>query len=142
MENASFITTTVNEKREKLRRVLLSKKYKPSSACIESVLDSANFNLQYIIHVTSSISKFGNIITNEEISTADRTIKSRSRCIYGSFLSGRYENRNGVILAKSSMCDEKREAAAIKDVLEFLPCGEIRKTHHLVVYTPVSRKVI
>lgn len=142
MENARFISATDNEKREKLRRILLSKKHKPTKACIDSVLDSANYNLQYIIHVTSSIRKFGNIITNEEISTAERSLKSRSRCIYGHFLSGRYENRNGHILATSSQCSLSEEAAAIKDVLEFLPGGEIRKTHHLVVYTPVTKQII
>lgn len=114
MYNKEFHATSVEEKRCKLKKIILSRHPAISFSHMEQILSAVDYEKQYNIKVTRRIEKFKNIITNERIQTSEKDVCSSSVSIYGSFTPGFYENYYGEIKQVPSIFEHSLEAAAIK----------------------------
>jgi len=135
MYNQLFHITSLEEKQNKLKRVLRSKSPFISDMHLNKIIDFIDFDKQYTIKVTSNIEKFKNIVVSEYVETESLILSSFSTPIYGEFKPGLFENIYGSIKKLPSQSSPVLPKAVIKEIRE--QKGEKMITsYHLVVYCP------
>lgn len=135
MYNQLFHITSLEEKQNKLKRVLKGKCPFISNIHLNKIMNAVNFDKQYTIKVTSNINKFENIVVNEKVETSSMNFCSFSTPIYGDVKSGLFENYFGSIKKESCQSDPLVSKAAIKEIHEKKD-EKIITSYHLVVYFP------
>lgn len=135
MYNQMFYITQLEEKQNKLKRVLRGKIPFISNIHLNEIINAVNFDKQYTIKVTSNINKFENIVVNEKVETSSMNFCSFSTPIYGDVKSGLFENYYGTIKKKSEQSNPLVPKAAIKEIHE-KKNKKIITSYHLVVYHP------
>lgn len=135
MYNQDFKSLSYSNMYSKLINILKSKHPHPSDIHIQKIMKALDVNRKYTIQVTSKVEKVKNLIIHEYIETTSKSIRSISTPIYGTFSCGMFQNVNGIINKKASICSFHSPAAAIKEVLD-LNCKDSSRMYHLVVYVP------
>ena len=135
MYNQIFHITSLEEKKNKLRRILKSKAPFISDAHLNKIIQFVDYDKQYTIKVTSKIEKFKNIVVREHVETTSQEFYSHSTPIYGEFTPGLFENIYGIIKKKPSQIQTFSPKAAIKEIRTLKDEKEVVE-YYLVVYFP------
>lgn len=135
MYNHLFHITSLEEKQNKLRRVLKGKSPFISNMHLNKIVSAVDFDKQYTIKVTSNINKFENIVVNEKVETSSLNFSSFSIPIYGDVKSGSFENYYGTIKKISCQSDPFIPKAAIKEIQE-VKDEKTLTSYQLVFYVP------
>ena len=107
MYNQLFHMISLEEKQNKLRRIIKSKVPFISDIHLNQIMQYIDFDKQYTIKVISNIEKFKNIVVKERVETDSQMFSSVSIPIYGEFSPGlgilMYLNGKGCSVKKSSI---------------------------------------
>lgn len=110
-------------------------KYRVSNTRLDYIVARLNLSRTYFIKATNDPFKFLNVATSEHIDTSDRHCLSQVIPIYGEFTPGYFVKTDLYTshLVKSTM-NTKKDAAALKTAVSYLPGGSVSATYMLVLY--------
>lgn len=136
MENVLFTKQKHSFKKEKIKRVILSKISDISDGNIQTILGAISFDKQYYVKVTRNPKKFLNIVTEENVCRADGFVKSKSVVVYGDCIPGSFEECLGNRKVIQGTLDIASPAAAVKSIINN-PNGKETAEYILVIYEPM-----
>ncbi len=119
----------------RLKAILQDKCRNITEENLELIMSQINVNRIYLIKSTTSVAKFLNIATAENIYTPDQKTLSYILPILGKFESGYYSNINSEKFIASGRMDSNRTCAAVKMSISTFK-GHLKTTYTLAIYIP------
>ena len=92
-------------------------KYSISPHLLASILEHVNLSRSYTIQATTDRTKFLNIVTEEFVSSSEKTVTSHIQRIYGRFQPGYFRKVDGISHHKPAKLLDLQAAAAIKKTI-------------------------